>query len=81
MKSHLETVCGYRYSNSRQEHSFFFAHQPGPWALGAWASDADFLYWSFDREREQHMLVLCNGSYADAGGRRVLNCGTASELC
>ncbi len=22
------------------------------------------------------MLVLCNGSYADSGGRRVLNCGT-----
>ncbi len=70
----LGTVCGYRYSNSLQEHGFFFAHPPSAWTLGAWASDADFLYWSFDREREQHMLVLCNGSYADAGGRRVLNC-------
>ena len=69
-------VCGYRYSTARQEHSFFFAHQPGPWALGGWASDADFLYWSFDREREQYALVLCNGSYADAGGRRVLTCGS-----
>ena len=68
-------VCAYRYSNPRQEHSFFFAHQSGPWALGAWASDAEFLYWSFDREREQYTLVLCNGSYADAGGRRVLTCG------
>ena len=45
-------VCAYRYSNPRQEHCFFFAHQPGPWALGAWASDGGFLYWSFDRERE-----------------------------
>ena len=35
---------------------------------------ADFLYWSFDREREEYALVLCNGSYADAGGRRVLTC-------
>ena len=69
-------VCGYRYSNPRQEHSFFFANRPGPWALGAWASDADFLYWCFDRERKQYTLVLCNGSYADAGGRRVLTCGS-----
>jgi hypothetical protein len=69
-------VCGYRYSNAAQEHSFFFAHQPGPWALGRWASDAAFLYWRFDREREQYTLVLCNGSYADAGGRRVLTCGS-----
>ena len=70
-------VCAYRYSNPRQEHSFFFAHyhEPGPWAVGGWASDAEFLCWSFDREREQYTLVLCNGSYADAGGRRVLTCG------
>ena len=26
----------------RQEHCFFFAHQPGPWTLGAWASDGGF---------------------------------------
>ena len=68
-------VCAYRYSSPRQEHTFFFAHQSGPWALGVWASDADFLCWSFDREREEYTLVLCNGSYADAGGRRVLTCG------
>jgi hypothetical protein len=67
-------VCGYRYSTPRQEHYFFFARDPGPWGLGAWASDADFLCFSFDREREQYTLVLCNGSYADAGGRRVLSC-------
>jgi uncharacterized membrane protein len=67
-------VCGYRYSNQRREHSLFFASQPGPWTLGAWASDAEFLYWSFDVEKEQHTLVVCNGSYADAAGRRVLTC-------
>jgi hypothetical protein len=68
-------VSGYRYSNSRQEHAFFYAPQPGPWTLGTWASDADFLYSSFDPEREEYTLILCNGSYADAGGRRVLTCG------
>jgi hypothetical protein len=70
-----ESVRNYSYSNLRQEHSFFFAARPGPWTAGVWASDADFLYWAHDREKEQYMLVLCNGSYADAGGRRVLSCG------
>jgi hypothetical protein len=69
------SVCGYRYRTTLQEHSFFFASQPGPWVLGAWASDADFLYWSFDREKERYLLVLCNGSYAEAGGRPILTCG------
>ena len=69
-----ESVCGYQYSNLRQEHSFFFGGRPGPWALGVWASDADFLCWSVDREKEQYSLVLCNGSYAAVGGRRVLTC-------
>jgi hypothetical protein len=67
-------VCGYRYSNPRQEHCFFFGRQPGPWAVGAWASDADFLYSSFDRETEEYRLVVCNGTYADVGGRRALTC-------
>jgi hypothetical protein len=68
-------VCGYRYSNPQQEHHFFFAHrESGPWTAGVWASDAEFLYYSVDREREEYMLVLVNGSYADACGRRVLTC-------
>jgi hypothetical protein len=53
---------------------FFFAREAGTWALEEWASDASFLWWSFDRERELYSLVLCNGSYAEAGGRRVLSC-------
>jgi hypothetical protein len=69
-----EAVCGYRYSDPREEHNFVFASEPRPWVLGAWASDASFLYWWFDREREESALILCGGSYADAGGRRVLTC-------
>ena len=74
-QSNSEAVCGYRYSDAREEHNFFFATQPGPWALGPWASDASFLYWWFDRESEESALILCGGSYADVGGRRVLTCG------
>ena len=70
-----EVVCGYRCFDAREEHYFFFSFEPRPWVLGAWASDASFLYWWRDREREEFALILCGGSYADAGGRRVLTCG------
>jgi hypothetical protein len=68
-------TCGYRYRNSRQEHAFFFAPHHGGWKLDAWGSDAEFLWWRLDRTKEQYTLVLCNGSYVDAGGHRVLTCG------
>jgi Heparinase II/III-like protein/Heparinase II/III N-terminus len=68
------TIGGYRYSNSRCVDDFFFVDRSEPWVLGDWASDAEFLYWSVDRERERFTLILCEGTYADAGGRRVLNC-------
>src|SRR6266566_1174577 len=67
-------VCAYRYVKGREEHNFVFAQQPGPWFFGSWTSDADFIYWSFDLERQQYMLVVCNGSYANAGGHRVISC-------
>jgi len=67
-------VRGFGYSNLRQEHNFFFSGSPGSWSLGPWSSDADFLYCSRDLRMEKYMLVLCNGSYADVGGSRVLNC-------
>ena len=67
-------TSAFRYTKGLQEHNAVFAHQPGPWSSGPWTSDADFIYWYIDREKEQYSLVLCNGSYADAGGRRVLSC-------
>jgi hypothetical protein len=68
------TTSSFRYTKRAQEHYFVFSHQPRPWTCGPWTSDADFFYWSFDRVREQYNLILCNGSYADAGGRRVISC-------
>ncbi len=43
--------------------------------MGGWGSDAEFLWWRLDRTRDEYTLVLCNGSYVDAAGRRVLSCG------
>jgi hypothetical protein len=73
-------TSAFRYSHFRdspgpREHNFVFAHRPGSWTLGPWTSDAHFLYWCCNREREECSLILCDGSYADAGEIRVLSCG------
>ena len=67
-------VCAYRYSEPHQEHAFFFPEKPGPWSVGTWGSDADFLYTSFDHEKEEYSLILCNGSYATAAALPLLTC-------
>jgi Heparinase II/III-like protein/Heparinase II/III N-terminus len=69
-----DEVCGYRYLCPPKQRSFFFAPRPQPWALGSWASDADFLYCSVDRQNRQYTLILCNATQADFRGVRVVNC-------
>jgi hypothetical protein len=65
-------VRGYRYEREKQEHRFFFADVSGAWSLGNWTSDARFLYWSCDRERDVKLLVICEGTYAEVNGVKVL---------
>lgn len=65
-------VRAYRYTRAGEEHSFFFADVAKAWTLGPWSSDAEFLYWAVDRRREQRLLMLCGGSYAEVAGLRVL---------
>lgn len=57
---------GYRYTQPEEEHTVVFRWQNGSWSLGPWSSDADFLYWGVENGRRT--LILCNGSYLDAGG-------------
>lgn len=70
----VPNVHGYRYIQGRQEHCFFFADRQTDWILGMWRSDARFLYWSWDRERDVRLLVICGGTHAELGGVRVLTC-------
>lgn len=67
------TVRGYRYTREGQEHQLFFAENEGPWHLGNWTSDARLLYWSFDRGRDERVLVICAGTYCEAGGLRLIS--------
>ena len=68
-------VCAFEYSTAQREDHIFFAASRTPWKAGAWASDADFLYWSQDRQTGKFLLVMCQGSYVDANGVRVLTFG------
>jgi hypothetical protein len=66
------SVHVYRYIREREEHQFFFTNGESPWTFGNWASDAQFLYYSWERTMEQRMLIVCGGSYAEIAGQRVL---------
>lgn len=65
-------VSAFEYSTIQRGDHFFFAARTAAWKTSTWASDADFLYWSQDRKTGKFVLVLCNGSYVDANGYRVL---------
>lgn len=70
--SFSKDVSAFQYSTIQRDDHFFFAARTTAWKTVTWASDADFLYWSPDRKTGSFVLVLCNGSYVDANGYRVL---------
>ena len=61
-------------SGQEESHNFVFAGETGAWTQGAWSSDADFLYSHHDRAGRLCCLVLCNGTYADFSGERLVTC-------
>ena len=69
-----------RCTRDREEHWFFFSEPGCAWRAGDWASDAYFLYWSYNRRDEQRTLILCGGSRVDLRGRRVVSCEAILEF-
>lgn len=69
----------YRYTSQGQEHQFFFSSRGAAWTLANWTSDARFLYWSLDRTRDLRILVICEGSFAEIGGVRLLTADAAVD--
>lgn len=67
-------VVGYQYKTPLEMHFMFFAERGHSWALGPWASDAQFIYYGVAPARGRRHLVLCEGSYLDVGGRRTIAC-------
>jgi glycosyltransferase involved in cell wall biosynthesis len=66
-------VSGYRYRTPEEEHFIFFS-EGNAWTLGQWSSDAEFLYWGRSANRARQAVICCNGTYVEAGGRRLVSC-------
>lgn len=71
-------VRGYRHARFDELHFMFFAAPGRRWELGKWSSDAQFVYCGMTGDGRQHW-VLCGGTYAEIGGRRVIDCERAVE--
>jgi len=78
--SYAASACGgctaYRYRAGDSDRWMFFRDRPGRWAFGDWSSDALFLYAELERGKLRR-LECVEGSYAEHGGRSIVNCGLA----
>ena len=74
-------VKGYHYRTPAEEYFFFFAAIGEPWIHERLASDAEFVCWQRKRDGESELLILCNGSYVEIDGRRVLGCKQTVSRC
>jgi Heparinase II/III-like protein/Heparinase II/III N-terminus len=70
----VKMVPAYRYVRQEEDHQFLFPREAGQWSQGSWASDADFLYANHNGAGQLCSLVLCDGTYADFEGSRVVSC-------
>lgn len=73
-------VQGYIYGVGQEQHGFFFRQAAGPWMHAGWASDAEFVYYRAD-SRELHDLYFYNGSYVEAGGKRLVSAPGVIPYC
>jgi hypothetical protein len=64
-------VSAYHYRTGEALHGIFFRLGQQPWILGAWASDAEVLYFFMDRDGVRE-LTFCQGSYVEYGRKRVV---------
>jgi hypothetical protein len=75
-----ESVVCYRLRTAGERHSIAFAQQK-MWMLFPWTSDAEFLYWSLNQDGTNRTLICCNGSYVEAGGRKIISCQRTILRC
>jgi hypothetical protein len=79
-ENHDAEVREYLYELGSERHGFFFRRSAGPWMQGDWASDAEFLYYRVDSNGLRD-LYFYNGSYAEAGGKRLVSSQNAVPYC
>ncbi|MGD0988178.1 MAG: alginate lyase family protein [Candidatus Sulfotelmatobacter sp.] len=65
-------VRAYRYENLAANVRFFFGSKDKPWQSGNVASDAEFVCLAVHSSPSTPDVILCNGSYVDFDGVRLL---------
>jgi hypothetical protein len=74
-------VRAYVYSDADEEHRFFFATANRDWAVDGWSSDAEFVYWGYERTLDRALLVLCGGTKVNAAGQAIAECSNQGSFC
>ena len=77
-------VRGYIYevggTTGEEQHGFFFRQKAAPWMHAGWASDAEFVYFR-STDLGLRDLYFYNGSYVEAGGKRVVSAQGTVSYC
>lgn len=76
-----ESVRAYRYQTNETNHQFFFANAGKPWAWGPVASDAEFVALVAQPLTGTSAIILCNGSYVELEGKRVIAATRTVQRC
>jgi hypothetical protein len=71
----------YQYQTFDCDHRFFFSSARKRWSFGVIASDAELVCVSRWKNAQGADIVLCNGSYVELNGKRVLEAAREVAYC
>jgi hypothetical protein len=74
-------ASAYIYADGDEEHRFVFATGGETWAVDGWSSDAQVLYWGYDRQHDRGLLIFCGGAKVSAAGHVLAECTTTPCFC
>jgi hypothetical protein len=74
-------VRAYRYQADGGECQFFFGRKERPWKSGTVSSDAELICLSSAAGTAEPEIVMCNGSYLEISGTRVLRMKRVVARC
>jgi hypothetical protein len=72
-------VVAYCLSHAKAEDWICFARPRRAWTVSAWHSDAEFFYFGGSGERQ--LLICCNGTYIESGGKKLISSSRQIVRC
>jgi len=76
-----EQAISYRYESGKETHMMVFGDGEKPWSALSCESDAEFLCWTQETDPGRGHLIVCNGSYLDVGGKRLISAAAPMLRC